>query len=297
VPLRQPPRWSEEQLTRDRDLAEARFVLERQGEGPSAFYAAWDIVRPQIEQALRATDNLRSIEAAALLRDKVLWQTLRYFCAPPISEEDLWTLVGKKFKSVPARFADKTADAFISVLDVPRAPWLEQSRTPDDHELELAVVSTTVLLAHETAKTRRRGASSKAQEEQVSEVLTAAGVDFDASRTPLVDLDELARFSFSRERKVAGAKCDIPIRLRDGRLLALECKVSNGPKNSWKRLQREVGGKSDTWRREYGSRVITGAILAGVFDLTCVRRAQDEQNVAIFWQHHLEPLVTFISGT
>lgn len=294
MPLKQPPRWSEEDLVKDRNLAEARFVLERQGEGPTAFYAAWDVVRPQIETALSATDNLRTIEAEALLRDKGLWQTLRYFCAPPISEEDLWTLVGKKFKNVPAEYAQRTADAFSSVLDARRAPWLQHDRDPENDEFELAVVSTTVLLAHETAKTTRRGASSKAQELQVSDALIRAGVSFDESRSPVLDLDELARSSFSRERKVAGAKCDIPIRLRDGRLLALECKVSNGPKNSWKRLQREVGGKSDTWRREYGSRVITGALLAGVFDLTCVRRAQAEQNVAIFWQHDLEPLLTFV---
>jgi hypothetical protein len=270
--------------------------LEREGEGPAAFYAAWDLVKPRIEHALDVTKNLTSIDAQALLHEKGLWQTLRYFCAPPISEEDLWTLVGKKFKNVPAAHAEKTAAAFTSVLDRRRLPWVEQGRGPTEEERELAAFSTTVLLSHESAKTSRRGASSKAQEVVVSEAMIAAGVEFDASRSSIFRLDELERFSFSRERKVAGAKCDIPVRLRDGRLLALECKVSNGPKNSWKRLQREVGGKSDTWRREFGSQVITGALLAGVFDLTCVRRAQEEQKVAIFWQHNLAPLVSFVRG-
>ena len=85
----------------------------------------------------------------------------------------------------------------------------------------------------------------------------------------------------------------MPIRLRDGRLLALECKVSNGPKNSWKRLQREVGGKADTWGRAYGTQIITGAVLAGVFDLKCLVDAQNRQNVALFWQHDLAPLIEF----
>lgn len=295
MPDKEPPRWSEADLTRNRDLAEARFVLERKGEGPTAFYAAWDVVMPQIEAALRKTDNLRNVEAALLVSERGLWQTLRYFCAPPISEEDLWTLVGKKFKNVPESFADKTSEAFTSVLDKRRLPWIEEEREPSVSEAELAVISTTVLLAHETAKTSRRGLSSRTQEAEVSEALISAGVSFDSSRSPIQDLDELARSSFSRERKVAGAKCDIPIRLADGRMLALECKVSNGPKNSWKRLQREVGGKADTWRREYGSRVITGALLAGVFDLTCVRRAQQEQKVAIFWQHDLQPLLDFVT--
>jgi hypothetical protein len=294
--LLNPPIWPEEQLQTDRDLAEARFVLERKGEGPTAFYAAWDVVRPQIEQAMVLTDNLRNISAQSLLAERGLWQTLRYFCAPPVSEEDLWTLVGKKFKTVPVAFADKTADAFASVLDNRRAPWVEQNRAPTAIEAEIAMFSTTVLLAHESFKTGRRGTSSRAQESDVLEALQAAGIDFDPSRAAITSLDQLPRFTCSRERKVAGAKCDLPIRLRDGRLLALECKVSNGPKNSWKRLQREVGGKADTWRREFGSQVVTGALLAGVFDLTCVRRSQKEQGVAIFWQHDLAPLIDFVTA-
>ena len=86
----------------------------------------------------------------------------------------------------------------------------------------------------------------------------------------------------------------VPIRLYDGRLLALECKVSNGPKNSWKRLHREVGGKSERWRQEFGSQVVTGAVLAGVFDQSCLQAAQDQQNVFLFWQHDLAPLTEFV---
>ncbi len=295
MPLNSPTRWSEDELRKDRDLAEARFVLERQGEGPTAFYAAWDVVRPQIQHAMLMTDNLRDIRAQALLTERGLWQTLRYFCAPPVSEEDLWTLVGKKFRNVPTSHAEQTARAFASVLDARRAPWVDQGRAPTSEEAELAIFSTSVLLAHESFKTGRRGTSSRAQEAAVSDALEAAGLAFDPARGPITDLDGLPRGTFSRERKVAGAKCDLPIRLKDGRLLALECKVSNGPKNSWKRLQREVGGKADTWRREFGSRVVTGALLAGVFDLTCVRRSQEEQGVAIFWQHDLAPLLSFVA--
>lgn len=295
VPQVNPTRWSEEELKADRDLAEARFILERKGEGPTAFYAAWDVVLPQIEQAMAVTNNLRSITAQALISERGLWQALRYFCAPPVSEEDLWTLVGKKFRNVPAAFAEKTAEAFSSVLDHRRMPWIDQDRDPTESECDKVVFSTALLLAHESFKTGRRGISSRAQEGDVSATLQAAGVDFDASRSSISSLDQLERFTFSRERKVAGAKCDLPIRLKDGRLLALECKVSNGPKNSWKRLQREVGGKADTWRREFGSKVVTGALLAGVFDLACVRRSQEEQGVAIFWQHELAPLIRFVT--
>ena len=85
-------------------------------------------------------------------------------------------------------------------------------------------------------------------------------------------------------------------RLRDGRLLALECKVSNGPKNSWKRLNREVGGKAERWRAAFGGQLVTGAVLAGVFDLSCLVAAQGDEGVAIYWEHDLTRLITFLSA-
>lgn len=289
-----PIRWSPEELRTDRDVAEARFVVERQGEGADAFHATWDIVEPRVREALSLTNDLLAIRGEALLSEPRLWQILRYFCAPPISEEDLWTLVGHKFRVVPQKAAEQTAKALASVVDSRRFPWVASSRPPTTEEREKAVAATAVLLAHETLKTARRGQSSKKQEEEVSEALRAAQLVFSGERSAILRLDELPRGHFSRERKVDGAKCDVPVRLHDGRLLALECKVSNGPKNSWKRLQREVGGKAERWKQEFGSQVITGAVLAGVFDLRCIQNAQNEQGVYLFWQHDLRPLTEFV---
>lgn len=289
-----PPRWSDETLKVERDRSEKRFIFERRGEGPAAFYNIWDKAEPEVRSALKATDNLRSIKSSALLTDKRLWQVLRYVCAPRISEEDLWTLVGKKFRSVPPDLAAPTAETLASLIDMKRFPWVTADRNPNQGEVDASILATATLLAHEMLGTSRRGAASKSQEDLVSQTLLTAGLTLDASRQPVGALDRIERGHFSRERKVGGAKCDIPIRLRDGRLLALECKVSNGPKNSWKRLQREVGGKADTWKQAYGSQVITGAVLGGVFDLKCLVDAQNRQNVALFWQHDLEPLIDFV---
>lgn len=292
-----PPRWPEEALKAERDLSEKRFILERQEEGPAAFYATWEDADPRVRSALKATKNLRQIEGAGLVADRSLWQILRYVCAPRISEEDLWTLVGKKFKNVPVASSDVAAKTLSSLIDMKRFPWVIADRDPSDAELEASLLATTTLLAHEALSTSRRGRASKSQELQVSEALVAAGWILDDGRNSITSLDEIRRGHFSRERKVGGAKCDIPIRLNDGRLLTLECKVSNGPKNSWKRLQREVGGKADAWKQAYGSQVITGAVLAGVFDIKCLADAQNHQNVVLFWQHDLKPLIEFIQST
>lgn len=183
------------------------------------------------------------------------------------------------------------------MIDVKRFPWVIADRDPTESELTSAVLATSTLLAQHTLGTRRRGSASSTQETLVSDTLAAAGWTLNKSRKPITALDDLERGSFSRERKVGGAKCDVPIRLGDGRLLALECKVSNGPKNSWKRLQREVGGKADAWKQAYGSQVVMGAVRAGVFDLKCVVDAQDRQNVVLFWHHDLKPLLDFLKSS
>lgn len=292
-----PTKWPVDELRRNREVAENRFILERKGEGPDAFYASWDQSEALVRRALELTNDLQDVRGSALVAEPKLWQTLRYVCAPPISEEDLWTLAGQKFKvSLRPAVAEATARVLTSLLDSRRFPWVASQRRPTSPEREAAVLATAVLLAHETLRTSRRGKSSRKQEDEVSEVLRAAGMTLNKGRRAILRLDELPRGEFSRERKVDGAKCDVPIRLPDGRLLALECKVSNGPKNSWKRLQREVGGKAERWREEFGSQVVTGAVLAGVFDLSCLLAAQNQQNVYLFWQHDLAPLTEFVAS-
>jgi hypothetical protein len=292
-----PQKWSTDELQEARKEAEAAFVVERVAEGAHAYYAQLKLVEARVRQTLADTDNLRRLSGVTLQGDPGLWQTLRYFCAPPVSEEDLWTLVGRKFKrTTNESIANSTAVAISKILDKIRFPWILGSDNPDPADLEGAVRATTVLLAHELFKTERRKNASKKQENRIADELIAMGLTLDPARTPILTLDTLARGSFSRERKVDGAKCDVPVRLRDGRLLALECKVSNGPKNSWKRLHREVGGKAERWRQEFGTQIVTGAVLAGVYDLSCLQKSQAEHGVYLFWQHNLDPLKDFVQA-
>jgi len=292
----QPREWTSEELRLQRDQAELLFTERRRDEGPRAYAGVYRELEPQIRAAFELTDDLRSVSADALLADPLLWQVLRYCCAPPISEEDLWTMVGRKFKRVTEPVADDTATAIQPLLDPIRFPWVAATRSPTRTERNAAILATTAMYASVVTGTRRRGDVSARQEAAVGAVLTATGFDFDESRGRLDVLDALPRGAFSRERKVAGAKCDVPVRLRDGRLLAIECKVSNGPKNSWKRLNREVGGKAERWRAAFGTQVVTAAVLAGVFDLSCLVAAQADEAVAVFWEHDLGPLVQFVEA-
>ncbi|UQX90311.1 XamI family restriction endonuclease [Jatrophihabitans telluris] len=218
----------------------------------------------------------------------------RYVCAPPVSQEDFWTLVGgPKFRRVPAELADEAALALVDVVDPVRFPWVEQSRDPTPVELDASVLATTCLWAAQFLGTQQRSESSKRQEAAVGSALQEAGLTFDPSRSPAQFADAMTRGTYSRERLLAGAKCDVPARLHDGRLMAIECKVSNGPKNGWKRVNREVGGKAQTWRSAFGNQVLTAVVLDGVFDLASLKTARDG-GVLVFWEYDLNPLKEFV---
>ena len=69
--------------------------------------------------------------------------------------------------------------------------------------------------------------------------------------------------------------------------------MSNSSLNSVKRLIRETGGKSRAWRNAFGLQVITGAVLSGVYKLVNLLDAQENYDIAIFWEHALAPLQRF----
>jgi hypothetical protein len=296
--LASPPVWTPEQLKTARDLREAAFRQTWRAEGPDAVVAACNDLRPQVEALLQATDNLRRVDGEVFRNDPDVWQLLRYVCAPVLSEENFWTLVGSpKSKTVTAKYADDAAEVIVPVLDPVRFPWVREKRDPTATESYAAVLATVVLLAAQRVGTGARGGASKRQEAAVAAVLAAAGYTRDDGTIRIDFIDDLARGSYSNERRVGGAKCDVPVRLRDGRLMTIECKVSIGPKNGWKRINRETGGKAETWRNHFGAgQIVTAVVIDGVFDFGCLVQAQNRQGVTIFWEHDLEPLARFLEA-
>lgn len=297
MPSPPPPVWTDGELRTARDRAEGLFTRQRREEGPLAFERIYTDLRPRVEQVFEASDDLRNLTGTVFTDDPDAWQAARYICGPPISQEDLWTLVGgAKFRRVPPALAEETAEALRLVIDPVRFHWVAAGRAPSEHEREAGILATTVLWAAQQLGTQRRGDASKRQETLTAQTLADAGMTFDPARGPIRFIDDLAAGTFTRERRVAGAKCDVPSRLHDKRFFAIECKVSNGPKNGWKRVNREVGGKAEGWRGEFGSNTLTGVVLAGVFDMACLRTVQD-RGVSIFWEHDLTPLGDFVGGT
>ena len=150
----------------------------------------------------------------------------------------------------------------------------------------------------EQYRTKRRKQAGVGQEAEVQEKLEAIGlarVTVQSSR--LLNPDDLPPGSFARETSIAAKKCDIPVRLWNGCLLALECKVSNSERNGWKRLKSEVVSKKyewTAWGAKNDVKVVTGAVISGLFDLSCLKYSHHNMGIALFWQHRLDALQCFV---
>jgi len=102
---------------------------------------------------------------------------------------------------------------------------------------------------------------------------------------------------FCGETSVVGGKADVVVRLHDGRLMPIECKVSNSETNSYKRLIHDCGEKAAAWIQDLGPRnLVPTALLAGVYSLGNLKKAQ-EMGLTLVWAHNLRPLGDFIAKT
>ncbi len=225
-----------------------------------------------------------------------LSKQLATMSGPPISEDDLGTLAGGRVggKRLDPEAAGRVIGVLRSSFDPIRFPWVFENRLPSEYERETSIAWTAGMWALEQLRTLRRLESSKRQETAVATLLQEAGFSLHPRMKRISALDEMPRGTFTREVVLAGTKCDIPVRLHDGRLLALECKVFNSALNSVKRLVRETGGKARRWHDAFGQQVVTGAVLAGVYRLVNLRDAQENYGIAIFWEHDLTRLRQFI---
>jgi len=102
---------------------------------------------------------------------------------------------------------------------------------------------------------------------------------------------------FCGESSFGGRKADLLVRLWDGRVMPIECKVSNSSTNSIKRLNNDAAVKATVWLKKFGTEgVVPAAMLSGVYKLKNLEDAQ-AGGLAIFWAHDLQALVEWIEKT
>jgi hypothetical protein len=140
------------------------------------------------------------------------------------------------------------------------------------------------LITAQRVATTRRNEGKDLQERSVKAFLTEHGFTAVPARRILTLEDAPARGQFCPESMVGSRKADIPVRLFDGRLMPIECKVSNSELNSVKRINNDAAIKARTWKIEFGiNQVVPVAMLSGVFKVSNLFQAQSE-GLCLFWR-------------
>ncbi len=292
-----PPRWSIEELESGRQRALAEVIASWGKDGSERYVNTVEQLSLPLRRLFAASNDLGDLSAATFTGDASLVAAARFVTAPPVSADDLKTLVGGtvSVKTPDVLRAERVAEIIRSAWDPLRFPWLNPRRAATEIERDTAIKWTASIWAIESMRTYKRVTSAREQELKVAQALESSGFQSLAPRR-IDALEDLDRGSFTRECRIGDHKSDVPVRLRDGRLLSIECKVSNSAVNSKKRLNNDVGAKAGDWKKTFGTQVITAAVLSGVYSLGNLITAQDHQDIIIFWAHDLDPLKEFVAA-
>ena len=301
-------RWSGDQIVADVRAASDEFRRRRLAEPLARYLAAFDASAAPVQDALSrlaqgALDPAAGDESwGALWAGEAGREAFRYLSAPPISDDDLETLASTKLS--PTSAADRVRrerllDVMRAILDPRRFPWIEAGRAPSPHELSAAALATSTLIASQRVQTLRRGDEKAMVEGAVKGLLVGMGWQLAATR-PAGGIQNLLNDSppprnFLTQANLGADNADVLIRLDDGRILAIECKGSNSEINSRKRLNKEAAQNARAWLQRFGSQVVPGVALQGVFNPRYVIEAQDTPLV-VFWGHRLEDLRQFVQA-
>lgn len=265
----------------------------------------FDSFRGTLEELIEGTVDLSLLrdQAAEQLSQADVLTAVRYLAGPPVSADDLRELAGDGVSLARTRLlrdpemAKLVVDTVLLGLDRIRFPWVGEDREPTDAEREMAVIATAAMIATQRVQTARRNEAKEEQEEAVAEVLKQNGF----TQVPTRAIHNISHFpdmgEFCRESDFGGRKADLIVRLWDGRVLPVECKVSNSSTNSVKRLNNDAAAKAEVWIKEFGTAtVIPAAVLSGVFKIHNLENAQ-ARGLTLFWAHRLDAMIDFIEET
>lgn len=289
----EPRKWTISEIEHDAEIAREIYAERRPAEGREAYHTAyWDLAQ-EVLSVFAESNNLHSLPTM-LEEYPGTMNIARYLCAPPISEDDLATVTGHIKTASSMEAIRARADAIVAGLDQMRFPWLASERDPTPDERSAAIQTTAALMAAQSAMTVLRNRWAKRQEAAVADVLEASGYER-TGRRRIMSFADLPTGQFCPESMVFGTKSDVPVGLKNGRYLLIECKVSGSEVNSYKRLNHETVNKRSRWLEGFGGQAYTAAVLSGVFRPQNVLAAQ-EAGVFIFWEHELQPLAAFLAA-
>ena len=297
------PVWDEERLKADLAKATEVFRAERMKEPLEQYLDRFEEYRDAFDELLEETVDLTKLceRALDILSNQRSQEALRYLAGPPVSLDDLKVLAQaslslRRLNADPA-MAQRIIETVLLGLDRRRFPWVSEGREATEAERASAVLASAALVASRRVETDRRNEGKTTQENRTKEALRgAAFIEVGAREVSTID-QAPGLGQFCGESMFGGRKADILVRLWDGRVMPIECKVSNSSTNSIKRLNNDAAVKAGQWIEKFGTNgVVPAAVLSGVFKL---RNLDDAQagGLAIFWAHDLPALLAWIEST
>ena len=295
--------WNDERLEADLSPAIEDFREERLSESLGVYLENFERYRDAVENLLETTVDLTALaeQATNVLLDTDLLYAARYVAGPPISVDDVQLLANaslspSRIKSDPAA-AKRVIHTILLGLDRERFPWVAENREATEDERRTAVIASTALIASQRVRTSRANESPARQQQLVRDAFKSAKFVEDSPRN-IPNLSAAPPIGhFSGESMLGTRKADVVASLWDGRVLAIECKVSNSQVNSIKRLNNDAVVKANAWRHDFGeANIVPCAVLAGVFGLRHLKEAQ-ERGLSLFWSHSMGEMTKFIEST
>ncbi|MGB0766819.1 MAG: XamI family restriction endonuclease [Phycisphaeraceae bacterium] len=250
----------------------------------------------QLREALQAGRLEKTIQSSGAITE-----LLRQLTAPPLSQDQFSLICPDYSKGAEKNARPVSVDKAVVVAATFRR-WLDPriiEAFDSDHIERITQVAAGPLyiLARQKFETDRRTKAAAAQEQAVIDLLESLGFE----RAPSRVIDQpwtvgencyMHKTTFSAAVK-STAEVDIAIGLPGGRLLAIECKVSNDATNSIKRIN-DVLKKREAWERGYGQVLTTGAVLSGVIAGKDIARLA-AADVCVFFSHSLQHLQAYLS--
>lgn len=287
---------------------EARIAAElyTAGLAPDVSIAAWhtalSVARSEIIDTLRETHCLTKIPGALTANGRHS-RVLRALMAPPISQDQFAILCPAYNKTrenggrpLPADKAEAISASLLAGRDRRLTKWLDRGGDARPREIRVFIQSIAPILGQQAMSTQRRGGLSVDQEEAVVDLLISRqwtrmkGTNLIETPGTLPPRHFLKKIRFATDDQPQ--EVDIACGLKKGIVLAMECKVTNDPTNSIKRIN-DILKKARAWQKHWASFVKTAALLQGVIEYKDVARLLGE-NVEVFWSHRLEDFEAWI---
>lgn len=300
-----PHVWNNDELIRDRRASRAHFVDGILHRGTADYVTLFTDELNVMRAVFEKTHDLTEVSDNIATLTNAERELFRFVSVPPLSSDDSKTVAAYLAEEEGASAEEALARSVMGNYDPVRFSWLGESRAPSETEREAAIRWTCGLYAIQRLSTINRTRAGHDQEAAVRAVVAACGYTEDSRSGTFTMrlLDDMARGTYRKETKLASidsrghqttAKCDVPVRLKDGRLLLIECKVSNSEVNSIKRVERETCGKASGWRSAFGQSIILALVFDGIVSQVTIAKAQEDYGEYVFWGHRLGDLADFI---